>query len=170
MKKEKNPVFEKIKAQYKILPIDAQVIIAILLGLDLLCFIGGLYDHSAGVPVLAVVGIGGPLYLIPYWIAIARHVQSRAVILLILLISIPLDLLLVGEAMWAIALVWAFTGRNSKKIFEENIMVAQTIQKNLMVPNQPPDQLSQLKTLGELKEKGVLTQEEFEKKKAEILE
>ncbi len=92
--------------------------------------------------------IGIFLYIVPAIIAIIRrHPQTGAIIIL----NVFLGWSIIG---WVVSLVWAVTNNDTKKeIVIENKSVADEIQK-----------------LANLKENGVLTEEEFNKKKIQILE
>lgn len=103
---------------------------------------------SDGIIVFLVIFIIGFLYFLPFIVATNKsHNQTGA----ILVLNILLGWTLIG---WVIALVWACSNDNNAPTIIENnsFSTADEIQK-----------------LATLKDKGLLTEEEFNAKKAQIL-
>lgn len=97
-------------------------------------------------------------YFLPFLYALDRcHSKTPAIFILNLLLGWTF----IG---WVIALVWAFTENNKEKgkgeggIFEEKD--PETKENN---------SIADIEKLAELKEKGIITEEEFNKKKKQIL-
>ncbi len=86
------------------------------------------------------------IHFLPMIIALKRNHKNK---IPIILINIFLGWSLVG---WVIALVWA-TKKN----------------ENVMIENNFGSQADELEKLHSLKEKGILTEDEFSKKKAELI-
>ena len=98
-----------------------------------------------GLIVLSVLVI----CFIPAIIAIStKHPQAVAIVVL----NFFLGWTLIG---WVIALVWACTKPETPKV------IVSTPEQN--------NSMKEIEKLAELKEKGIISQEEFEKKKSQIL-
>jgi type VI protein secretion system component VasK len=86
-----------------------------------------------------------PLYFVPTWIAIKKEHPQKVPIILVNLIGG-----LIWGLGWLAALVWCFI---------------EPAQKN----NTSTDVATEIEKLHELREKGILTSEEFDRKKQELL-
>lgn len=95
------------------------------------------------------------LYFIPTIIAVKRDHPSY---LAIFAVNLILGWMLIG---WVIALVWSLSGISTPVVVPQKV-VNET-------PKEKPSLTEQLEELSSLKEKGLLTEEEFSAKKAQIL-
>jgi cytochrome c biogenesis protein CcdA len=87
------------------------------------------------------------IYFIPSIVAISRDHPSKGAVIIL---NILLGWTFIG---WVVAIVWSFTNPNQ--------VVVQS--------NQQSNTTDELEKLVSLKEKGILTEEEFARKKAQIL-
>lgn len=92
------------------------------------------------------------LYFIPSIISVYRHKKNGCAISVF---NLMLGWTLIG---WIIALIWACLTDSKSTV----------IQNNIEKPSEKSIQ-EQIEELAELKDKGLITQEEFDKKKAQIL-
>jgi uncharacterized membrane protein len=91
-------------------------------------------------------------YFIPSIISIYRHKSNGCAIFVL---NLFLGWTVIG---WIIALVWACIADSKPTVIQNNI--EEKTEKSIQ---------EQIEELAELKEKGLITQEEFEKKKTQIL-
>ena len=186
-----NQFTAQAKSRFNQLPTEAKGLLLAIFFVAILFAVAALFGYIHGdsrawgdrisnviysimfIPIIGVIATG------PYWIAVTRHVDSKIAILVLMVVSVPLDVLGIGEAIWLGCLIWALAAKNSKVAFEDNIAAARAAQPfNPSAPppiltvtkESPTDVASQLKALAELKDQGILTEEEFNSQKSKILD
>ena len=116
--------------------------------------------------LLLILSIIVPLYIVPWLIALIKKSPKHLAILVLILVSLPFDALEgIGLIGWLAGLIWALATPSKAQL--ERQRAAQTV--ILQSPSEKVSVSDEIAKLVSLKENGVLTDEEFQKRKTRLL-